>query len=107
MAGIINYALPVENASGKIFGKKNKWMAVTRKVGKKRNGCAVMGMRSSAPSISELAHRQKFAAVAAAARERMTDPMQNPEDQVGFVKQSKYPTFYGYIFSLEWAKYEE
>lgn len=30
MAGKITYALPVEKASGKIFGKKTSFIAVTR-----------------------------------------------------------------------------
>mgnify|MGYP003537130052 FL=1 len=47
MAGSIFYLAPVDNASGKIFGKKQKFVAVRRKQGKRQRGCAAMGERST------------------------------------------------------------
>ena len=46
MAGTINYLAPVDNASGKIFGKKEKFVAVTRNWGNRRRGCSTTGKRN-------------------------------------------------------------
>ena len=45
MAGSIFYLAPVENASGKIFGKKQVFVAVRRVWGKRKKGCSVTGER--------------------------------------------------------------
>ena len=84
MAGIITYIEPVEKASVKIFGKKSRFVAVTRKSGSRPNGCAVTGVRSTPIKASEKAQRQKFAYVANAARERMQDPQQLAIDQAAY-----------------------
>ena len=84
MAGIITYIAPIEKASGKIFGKKSRFVAVTRKSGSRPNGCAVTGVRSTPIKASEKAQRQKFAYVANAARERMQDPQQLAIDQAAY-----------------------
>ena len=47
MAGTITYIAPIEKASGKIFGKKCRFVAVTRKKGNRLNGCAVTGVRTT------------------------------------------------------------
>lgn len=62
--------------------------------------------RMTEMSVTEINHQTKFAAVVKSTRQRMTDPVQNPLDQVGFAKQNQYPTFYGYVFSQEWAAYQ-
>lgn len=62
--------------------------------------------RMTPMTVTEVGNQTKFAAVVRATRSRMTDPVQNPIDQVGFAKQDKYPTFYGYVFSQEWAAYQ-
>ena len=108
MAGKITYALPVEKASGKIFGKKTSFIAVTRKVGKRKNGCAVTGVRTTPVSAAEINHRNKFKAVQALARQRMKDPERGPMDMVQWkLNDQGYSTFYGYCFHLEWEAYSE
>ena len=97
----VEYAFPVDKVHGRI-SKQHKVGFAHRKATKK-NYTTVYGVRSTAPSTSEVAHRTKFATCVANTRTRMTDPVQNPIDQVGYAKQSKYPTFYGYVFSQEWA----
>ena len=74
MAGSVFYLAPVDNASGKIFGKKQKFVAVRRKRGKRQRGCAVIGERTTPYGASELAWQEMFAQICAATRERMMDP---------------------------------
>lgn len=62
--------------------------------------------RMTPVGVDEINARTKFAAVVRSTRQRMMDPVQYPVDQVGFAKQDKYPTFYGYVFSQEWAAYQ-
>jgi hypothetical protein len=107
MAGSIFYLAPVDNASGKIFGMKQKFIAVRRLRGKRQRGCAVLGERITPYSQDELAHQEKFKAVAAATRLRMKDPGKVMQDQAAFKEQSKYKTFYRYVFNQEWEAYTE
>ena len=106
MAGSVFYLAPVDNASGKIFGLKQKWMAVRRLTGKRQRGCAVTGERTTPYSQDEMAHQEKFKAVAAATRLRMKDPGKVMQDQAAFKEQTKYKTFYRFVFNLEWEAYE-
>ena len=108
MAGKINYLAPVDNASGKIFGKKQRFVAVTRKKGDRIRGCAVTSPRSTTPSASELAHRQKFGAVATATQARLINPQQAPLDKAAYVAQKdKYNSLYQYVFRQEWVAYNK
>ena len=87
MAGTIDYLAPVDNASGKIFGKKEKFVAVTRNWGNRRRGCSTTGKRNLKDhpiSQAEKDHRAKFAAVAAMVNARLADPNQMPLDQLAF-----------------------
>ena len=104
MAGTIHYLAPVDNASGKIFGKKQKWVAVRRLTGKRQRGCSVTGERTTPVTTKETAHRTKFATCCANARARMIDPQFMTQDMAAFAAQNKYSTLYGYVFSQEWAK---
>ena len=109
MAGSINYLAPVDNASGKIFGKKQKFTAVTRNWGKRPRGCSATGQRdlkNKPYTEKELNHRAKFTAVAAATRSRMADPSQAATDMAAFKSQTKYKTLYHYVFRQEWNAYE-
>ena len=109
MAGSINYLAPVDNASGKIFGKKQKFTAVTRNWGKRPRGCSATGQRdlkNKPYTEKELTHRAKFKAVAAATRSRMADPSQAATDMAAFKAQTKYKTLYHYVFRQEWNEYE-
>jgi hypothetical protein len=47
-----------------------------------------------------------FAQICAATRDRMMDPNHLPSDQVGFIKQTKYKTFYQYVWNLMRAELE-
>ena len=109
MAGSISYLAPVDNASGKIFGKKQKFTAVTRNWGKRQRGCSATGqrdMKNKPYTEKELMHRAKFTAVAAATRSRMADPSQAAADMAAFKAQTKYKTLYRYVFRQEWNDYE-
>ena len=106
MAGSVFYLAPVDNASGKIFGKKQKFVAVRRKRGKRQRGCAMIGERTTPYGASELAWQEMFAQICAATRDRMMDPNHLPSDQVGFIKQTKYKTFYQYVWNLMRAELE-
>ena len=107
MAGTISYLAPVDNASGKIFGKKQKFVAVRRKVGKRQRGCAATGERTTPVTSHEQELREKFAAASAATLTRMRDPNQVAEDQAAFANQKKYATLRGYIFAQEYKKLGE
>ena len=109
MAGRISYLAPVDNASGKIFGQKQQFIAVTRKYGKKQRGCSVQGERNynTHPVTSkESAIRLKFTAVAEAVRARQIDPTKMAADQAAFVAQTKYKRMWGFLWNLEWEAYQ-
>ena len=109
MAGTVTYIAPVENASGKIFGQKSRFVAVTRNWGKRQRGCSVIGqrdMKNKPYTEKELMHRAKFAAVCVATRSRMADPSQAAADMMAFKAQTKYKTLYQYVFRQEWNAYE-
>ena len=105
MAGTINYLAPVDNASGKIFGKKQKWVAVRRKVGKRLRGCCVTGERVAPIKPGEITQRQKFSAVMTAIMARLKNTEYIAADMAAFAAQSKYSTLRGYVFKQEWEKY--
>ena len=107
MAGSIFYLAPVDNASGKIFGKKQKFVAVRRKQGKRQRGCAAMGERSTKFSQDELARQERFGAVSVATKERLMDPNHLAADQVAFAKQSKFKTLRQYVWHQCAAEYDE
>ena len=109
MAGTISYLAPVDNASGKIFGKKQRFMAVTRKTGKRIRGCAATSPRNLVEhpySEAEQARKTKFTAVAAAVRECLGDPTKKTQDQIAFKEQSHYKTLRQYVWHLEWEAYQ-
>ena len=53
------------------------------------------------------ARQLKFKSVAGNTRDRMTDPTKRTVDTQNFKAQSKYKTFWGYLFHLEWESYED
>ena len=106
MAGIITYIAPVEKASGKIFGKKSRFVAVTRKNGNRKNGCAVMGQRTTPVTPEEVARREKFAACCAATRGRMESPTQAPIDKAAYAQvKGQYNSLWHYVFRQECESY--
>ena len=108
MAGSITYLAPVDNASGNIFGKKQKFIAVRRLTGDRKRGCSVQGERTTKFSQDELARQDKFSAVSASTRARMKDPSKVMADQAAYkAVQSQYKSFYQYVFRQEWNAYTE
>lgn len=109
MAGSINYLAPVDNASGKIFGKKERFTAVTRTWGKRKRGCTATGKRDLVThpySDAEQARKTKFAAVAIAVTQRLADPTKINEDKAAFMAQTKYKTLRQYVWNQEWNAYQ-
>ena len=51
-------------------------------------------------TAGQRAWNQTFAEITNATRERMMDPNYLPSDQVGFIRQTKYKTFYQYVWNL-------
>ena len=100
----VEYAFPVDKVHGKV-GKNHKvGFAHLNATGK--NFTVSYGKRSTAVKSSELQQRAKFKAVCEAARERMIDPNYLNMDQLMFSRQTKYKTFWGYVFKQCWDAYE-
>ena len=108
MAGSITYLAPVDNASGKIFGKKEKFTAVTRTWGKRQRGCTATGQRdlkNHPYTEKETTQKAKFITVGQAVRARMKDPSKINEDLAAFKAQTEYKTLYRFLWNLEWNAY--
>ena len=101
----VEYAFPVDKVHGKI-SKKHKVGFAHRKASAKNYTCSY-GERTTAVKETELAARAKFSAVVKQARLRMLDPNHADMDQLGFSRQDKYTTLYGYVFKQVWDSYEE
>ncbi|MBR5828037.1 MAG: hypothetical protein IKY49_02220 [Paludibacteraceae bacterium] len=102
---LVEYAFPVDKVHGKV-GKKHK-VGFAHLTSTGKNFTVVYGKRSTSASSTELSNRAKFAAVAAAARERMDDPNHIAMDSLNFSRQSKYKTLWGYVFKQEWDAYQD
>ena len=103
LAGKITYLAPVDNASGKIFGKKEKFIAVTRNWGNRRRGCTASGKRNLKDhpyTESEVAQQNKFGTIASMVSARMADPSKMTEDQQAFREQSEYDTMRKFLWHL-------
>lgn len=115
MAKILKTLSPVDSISGMI-GKRKETVSdkafivnVKRVGGVKHKGAPFMYFslrvndRSTQPSTAELLNRQKFKAAVEGTRERMINPEYVQIDHAEFNKQTKYPTLYGYVFSVVYA----
>ena len=100
----VEYAFPVDKVHGKV-GKKHK-VGFAHLTSTGKNFTVVYGKRSTSASSTELSNRAKFAAVCATARDRMKDPNFIDLDMIGFSRQSKYKTMWGYVFKQCWDEYE-
>ena len=89
---------PIHHISGKISKKYRTCYNYRKRSDRKYT--SVHGDRTTPVSASELVWRQTFADICAATRDRMMDPNQLPYDQVGFIKQTKYKTFYQYVWNM-------
>lgn len=99
----VEYAFPVEKIHGKIA--KNHKIGFAHRVASKLNYTQSYSKRSTAYSQDEIDHQTKFAAVAAAVRERLADPTKKTQDQIAFKEQSKYKTLRQYVWNQEWQAY--
>lgn len=90
------------------YGSENACVGFTNKWSPANRYRFISGTYTvSASKIAQVnAHRQKFAAVAALARDRMADPTKRAVDEAAWKAQTKYATFFGYIFHEEWLTYE-
>ena len=100
----VEYAFPVDKVHGKVGKKHQVGFAHLTSTG--RNFTVVYGQRSTKVSETEISNRAKFTAVAAAARERMIDMNFIDIDQLGFSRQTKYKTLWGYVFKQCWDAYD-
>ena len=100
---------PIESISGKLKKSDNVGFALRKAT--KKNFTVTRddwtNKISAAKIASVRAHRQKFAAVGALARDRMQDPNKRTIDEAAFKSQTKYTTLFGYLFHEEWMSYEE
>ena len=100
----IEFAFPVDKIHGKVA--KDHKIGFAHRKASKLNYSTSYGKRSTPYSQDEMAHQEKFAAVSTSTRARMKDPGKVMQDQAAFKEQSKYKTFYRYVFNLEWESYE-
>ena len=104
---------PVEQMRGK-FAQKNEKTSngVTFFVGTGRRW-STTGMwsykklyRTTPVKPSETAARLKFATVHARAIDRSQNAQTLPVDRANFRNQTRYKTFLGFLFHLEWDNYQ-
>ena len=104
MAQVV-YEDPIHHLSGKISKKYRTCYNYRKRSDRKYT--SIHGERTTAVKETELAARAKFSAVVKQARLRMLDPNHADMDQLGFSRQTKYTTLFGYVFRQVWASYEE
>ena len=97
MAQVV-YEDPIHHLSGKI-SKKYRTCYNYRKQSD-RKYTSVHGERTTPVSEKERAWRDTFTQICAATRDRMMDPIYIAQDQVTFRNQTKYKTFYQYLWHL-------
>ena len=100
----VEYAFPIEKVHGKL-SKKHK-IGFAHRVASGLNYTTEYGIRSTAPSSKEIAHRKKFGEVAVQTTARLKDPMYIAADQAAFKAQTKYKTLRQYVFNTLMAEYE-
>lgn len=112
MAKILRTLAPIDSMSGMV-GKREETTSnkafivnVKKQGGWKMKGAPFMYFslrqndRMTVPSALEIALREKFTEAVRQTRDRMLDPNFIPADQVAWKAQTKYPTLYGYVFSV-------
>ncbi len=93
----VDYAYPVEALHGKVSKRHTVGFAQRNDTGRKFT--QTRNARTSAVGADEQELREKFGNASKATRTRLADPTQSLEDKKAFLKQSKYKTLYGYVFS--------
>ena len=105
-----DYIRPVEALHGKLKKSDKVGFAKRKDTGVKftvtRDDWS-QRFKTAAKEQAALLHQLKFKTVSLAAHERMTDPVKRQVDEYSFAHQSKYKTFFGYLFHLEWEAYED
>ena len=101
----VEYAFPVDKIHGKVA--KHHKIGFAHRTASKKNYTTSYGKRTTPYSQDEMAHQEKFRSVTASTRARMKDPGKVMQDQAAFKEQSKYKTFYRYVFNQEWEAYTE
>ena len=100
----VEYAFPVDTIHGRI--SKSHKVGFAHRKQSKINYTTSYGKRTTPYSQDELDHQEKFKAVCASTRARIKDPTKVMQDQAAFKEQTKYKTFYRFVWNLEWEAYE-
>ena len=100
----IDFAFPVDKVHGKLA--KSHKIGFAHRVASKLNYSTAYGVRSTAPTSKEIAHRKKFGEVAVQTTARLKDPMYIAADQAAFKAQTKYNTLRQYVFNVLLQEYE-
>ena len=96
--GQVVFEDPIHHISGKI-SKKYRTCYNYRKRSE-RKYTSVHGDRTTPVTATELSWRQTFADICEATRDRMMDPNYIAIDQMAFKQQTKYKTWYQYVWNL-------
>ena len=96
--GLVVFEDPIHHISGKI-SKKYRTCYNYRKRSE-RKYTSVHGDRTTPVTATELSWRQTFADICEATRDRMMDPNYIAIDQMAFKQQTKYKTWYQYVWNL-------
>ena len=99
----VDFNYPIEALHGKVKKEHKVGFAQKKLTGTKFTQC--IGPRTTPVKPSETAARQKFAAVSANARARMNNASTLASDRAAFKAQTRYKTFYGFLFRREWDSY--
>ena len=99
----IDFAFPVDKVHGKLA--KSHKIGFAHRVASKLNYSTAYGVRSTAPTSKEIAHRKKFGEVAVQTTARLKDPMYIAADQAAFKAQTKYNTLRQYVFNVLLQEY--
>lgn len=98
----VTYQDPIHHLSGKI--SKNYRTTYCYRKRSDLKFTQVRSERSTPLTEAEKNYRQLFATVCKATRARMYDPEQYQTDMLAFSQQTKYKTFYRYVWNQEYAK---
>ena len=89
---------PIHHISGKISKKYRTCYNYRKRSDRKYT--SVHGDRTTPVTATELSWRQTFADICEATRDRMMDPNYIAIDQMAFKQQTKYKTWYQYVWNL-------
>ena len=96
--GLVVFEDPIHHISGKISKKYRTCYNYRKRSDRKYT--SVHGDRTTPVTATELSWRQTFADICEATRDRMMDPNYIAIDQMAFKQQTKYKTWYQYVWNL-------